>query len=204
MERTTMDAILLAAGASARFGSDKRLLKIDGVPMLQRSLAALLPAARQVLVVLREGDQRRLDALLGPWQDYPAVLCLFLEAPNEGMGANLARAVTGLQPDCDGVLVALGDMPFLRAESVKAVIDAFKADTVVAPVHAGQRGHPVLFPRVCFPLLAELSGDRGARLGLGNHAIDWIGVPVDDPGVLKDIDMPQDGVEHAVDDQQAH
>ena len=63
---------------------------------------------------------------------------------------------------------------------------------VVVPVYNGQRGHPVGFARAFYPQLRALRGDAGARNVLINYAADVVEVPVPDPAILRDIDLPED------------
>lgn len=89
----------------------------------------------------------------------------------------------------------LADMPYVQSQTVQAVIYAYEAEKIVAPVFWGengveQQGHPVLFSSQFFPELAQLSGDNGARSVLRQHALSVISLPVRDAGILRDIDTP--------------
>ncbi len=198
-----IDAIVLAAGDSTRFGSDKRLFTLDGITLLQRSLSALLPAVRQVIVVLKADDVYLLPALLGPWQERSEVIPLLLEEPQQGMGSNLARAVLALSSECDGVLIALGDMPFLQVQTVSGLVAAFQRERILLPTYHGRSGHPVLFPRRYFAELAALTGDRGGKAIVERHRAEVVCWPVADAGVLHDVDQPGDVNQHQSVDQQA-
>ncbi|HSC75318.1 MAG TPA: nucleotidyltransferase family protein [Pseudomonadales bacterium] len=189
-----IDAILLAAGSSSRFGSDKRLLLIDGVPMLQRALASIIDTVHSVTIVIKQDDRDILPQLLGKFITDTRVCPLLLEFPGAGMGSNLAQAVSRLSEKSDGVLVMLADMPYVQSNTVSAVVNAGKADRVVVPVFIDSaskenRGHPVLFSRRFFSELALLSGDSGARSLLEHHAQSVIFLPVPDSGILRDIDF---------------
>lgn len=192
-----IDAIVLAAGASTRFGSDKRLALIEGEPMLQCTLAKLVPVVRQVTVVLKAEDSSHLPALLGDWQIHPAVKYLLLSEPDQGMGSNLARAVMNLPADSAGVMVALGDMPYIQLETLQALTAAFQPGKIIFPLYAGKHGHPVLFACSHYVCLAALSGHAGARSVLEAGYADWIPVRVQDSGVIRDIDRTEDVHQHA-------
>ena len=190
-----IDAIVLAAGNSLRFGADKRLFLVDGVPMLQSAIAAIIDAVNSVSVVLKSSDRDALPLLLGDFFTDKRVIPLFLDKPEAGMGSNLAQAVANLPAACDGVLVMLADMPYVQSQTVQAVIYEYEAEKIVAPVFWGengveQQGHPVLFSSQFFPELAQLSGDNGARSVLRQHASAVISLPVSDAGILRDIDTP--------------
>lgn len=189
-----MDAVLLAAGSSTRFGSDKRLFLIEGVPMLQRTLSSIIDAVNAVTVVLRHDDEKILPQLLGDFFDDHRVSVLLLDNPEAGLGSNLARAVQQLDPACEGIVVMLADMPFVQADTVQAVVDTCHPEKIITPVYAGadgaeQQGHPVLFARRFFPELCELHGDSGARSVMQRNwdSVNFIRVP--DEGVLHDVDV---------------
>lgn len=186
-------AIVLAAGRSIRFGSDKRLYPVAGQPMLQRAVAVVRPAVGAVLVVLRADDQGARESLLGCFAQDARVQPLWLPDPERGLGANLARAVAVLPPACDGVLVMLADLPYVQPATVQAVIDHAEPARIVVPVcpvegGSWQRGHPVWFARHFFPALQTLAGDRGARDVLAQHPDAVVECRVPDSGITRDID----------------
>ena len=176
--------ILLAAGASTRFGSDKLLHPLaDGTPIAVAALASLRTAVPHVIAVVRPGAatlEHRLSAA-----GATVILCAHAD---DGMGASLASAVAA-SGGIDGWLVALADMPAVRSTTVAAVRAALERGALTAaPYFQGGRGHPVGFARACYDELVALQSDQGARGVLRAHppAI----VDVDDPGCLLDIDTP--------------
>jgi len=180
-----IQGVLLAAGAGVRFGGHKLLQPLaDGTPMgvaAARQLLTVLPGS---LAVVRAGD-RRLAHLLS------ALGMRVIPCPTacRGMGASLAWAVTN-SPAAHGWVVALGDMPFVRAASIAAVAEALRAGApLVAPTYDDQRGHPVGFDRTFSDPLRRLDGDRGARDLLHNHEDLLTRLPVEDAGVLVDVDQ---------------
>ena len=179
--------LLTAAGRGTRFGSDKRRARLpDGRQLLERSIANLAETGLPFCVALGPGDDVLAEALAA--RAVETLRCT--EAPR-GMGATLAAAVRQLPP-WDAVLVALGDMPWLRPASISAVARVSGPDAICVPCHNGRRGHPVAFGGRFLPELAALDGDRGARDLLLRHAAAVRELPVDDPGVLRDVDRPAD------------
>ncbi|KQT13512.1 nucleotidyltransferase family protein [Ramlibacter sp. Leaf400] len=109
------------------------------------------------------------------------------DAGHPGMGDSIAAAVRATR-DANGWLVLPGDLPLVRAETLRAVARALRGEgaEVVVPVYQGQRGHPVGFARSCGEALAGLSGVQGAApVVKASHAMD---LQVDDEGVVVDID----------------
>jgi molybdenum cofactor cytidylyltransferase len=185
-------AILLAAGSAKRFGSDKlRHALPHDVPIAiqaARNLKAVFGDG--VLAVIRP-DADELAGLFGK-EHCKVTLC---ERASEGMGASLAcgvRAANAAGP-ADGYVVALGDMPFIRASTIAAVRDALAGGAALAaPYFRARRGHPVGISGRFRAELEGLRGDEGAKMLLAAHAGELVKVPVGDPGAIRDIDAPGD------------
>jgi len=104
------------------------------------------------------------------------------------MGHSLACGVRA-RSSAAGWVIALADMPAVSPATIVAVRDALaRGYPSAAPVHRGQRGHPVGFGRACRTELLALTGDAGARGVLAAHPP--LLIEVDDPGCLLDIDAP--------------
>lgn len=180
--------LLLAAGRGRRFGADKRRARFrKGVSLLSASLQPILSANLPVLVCLRPGDEELLqDMKQGSIQ---VALC---PDADEGMGASLAQGMVGVPADWDALLVALGDMPWISADSYLAVARTLVPGGIVVPQCGERRGHPVGFARDYFEELSQLSGDEGARSLLQCYRERISLLDLDDPGILRDVDTPQD------------
>ncbi|MRU52782.1 nucleotidyltransferase family protein [Pseudomonas gessardii] len=183
-----MTAIVLAAGQGSRFralsGQDKLLAPCvgrDGVtrPVLEQVLVNL-PASVTRRWVVTSPERSEVVRLAGSYG------CEVLLLDSAGMGDSIAAAVAA-SSSAAGWLVVLGDMPFIQAASIERVIE--RVEGVSVPVHAGRRGHPVAFGPALGPVLMGLTGDRGAKALFAQAEVRE--VPVDDPGVLWDVDVPQ-------------
>lgn len=180
--------LLLAAGRSRRFGADKRWQPLaDGTPLALATAARLRQACTEVLVVVRPED----EALAAQLRELGCAVVGCADA-ELGMGHSLAAGVRA-SADAAGWLVALADMPAIEAASYRAVATALAAGAAIAvPVFRGQRGHPVGFADRWRDDLSALTGDRGARALMQGYAALVQQIDVDDPGILADIDTPQD------------
>jgi molybdenum cofactor cytidylyltransferase len=182
--------VVLAAGQGTRFGEPKAHAKL---PSGERFLDAVVRLATEsdlspVLAVVQNGVEAPAPArtVINP-------------SPRSEQAASLRLALAGLANDpAEAVVVWPVDHPFVHLLSVLALVDAFKRTRapIVLPVHAGRRGHPVLFARtVWLELMTTATG--GARTVVHAHAADIVEVPVPDQGVTHDIDtrsdMPQSG-----------
>ena len=102
-----------------------------------------------------------------------------------------APASSAQSAESRGWIVGLADMPMIAPATFQEIALALvSADTIVAPVYEGQRGHPVAFGAAHGPALAALTGDTGARALI--DALGYTALPTGDAGVLRDIDTPAD------------
>jgi molybdenum cofactor cytidylyltransferase len=175
--------LLLAAGSATRFGSDKLRHELPhGVAIAVQALRHLKAEIPDVIVVVRPGGEKLFEG-------ENVVVC-----PNaaEGMGASLACAARAA-PGADGYLVALADMPFVRRTTIAAVRDALLAGApLAAPYFRSRRGHPVAIAGHFFEKLVALEGDEGAKKLIAANEQKLVKIPVGDPGVIRDIDRPED------------
>jgi molybdenum cofactor cytidylyltransferase len=149
-----------------------------------RHLEAALPHS---CAVVRAGDKEVIALLRG--EGARVIEC---DDAAEGMGRSLSCGVRA-NAYADAWIIALGDMPALRIETIAAVARALQQGAAIAiPMLDGQRGHPVGFAARYGAELSDLRGDAGARSVLRAHATDVTEVQVDDPGVLADVDTRED------------
>lgn len=113
------------------------------------------------------------------------------EGFQQGLATSLRAGLLAAPVDWGAVLVVLGDMPFVQARTLRALAEALAGGArAVVPVQGGVRGNPAGFSRGTWPALTALEGDRGARSLL--DALGVVEVVVDDPGVHRDLDRPED------------
>lgn len=185
-------ALILAAGQGRRYqdvaghGQDKLLapcLGRDGVlrPVLEQALVNL-PGEIVHRVLVTTAHRPQVLAL------GRAHGCEVLQLESAGMGHSLA-AVVSAAAEAKGWLVVLGDMPFIQADTIRQVVEAMQPGRICVPRHGGELGHPVGFGRAYGQALLGLAGDRGGRSLFASGTV--VEVPVSDPGVLWDVDVPQ-------------
>ena len=178
--------LLLAAGLSRRFGAHKLLHEIHGKPLILHS-AACLQACDSLLAIVRPDDlplqayllQTGIESVINPLAE-------------QGMGSSLTRGVAA-SASSDGWCILPADMPFINPMTGQQIVHALRQGAAIAaPYYQERRGHPVGFSRVYRERLLALQGDIGARTILTDEAQAIVKVPVEDPGILRDIDTPQD------------
>ena len=180
--------LLLAAGSAKRFGSNKLLHALPhGVPIALQAARHLKPETSAVIAIVRPGQDALFKAL--QQEGCSVVVC---ENADEGMGASLACGARAAG-EAKGYLIALADMPFIRRSSIAAVREALeKGAALAAPYWRGRRGHPVGISHAFYEELVQLKGDEGARSILAANDARLVKIPLGDPGVLRDIDRPED------------
>jgi molybdenum cofactor cytidylyltransferase len=184
-------AVVLAAGMSSRMGGRNKLLReIGGMPMIRRSVEAAQASSASPVTVVTGRDEVEIRAALADLD------VTFAHNPDfaAGMAGSLKAGIAALPANVDGVVVALGDMPFVTAHHVDRLIAAYDEDegrTICVPTHDGKWGNPVLWSRRYFPEMLAISGDKGARELLHTYADKLCEVPMEDTGILRDFDTPE-------------
>lgn len=184
-------AVVLAAGSATRFGSDKRLASIDGKAMLHRSLEPYLKVIDQVCIVVRPNDD------IG--QHIPRNVRA-IEAPSAhlGMGHSLATAANELK-GVPWILVGLADMPWINSKTIRLVKARLESESnaIVRPTLQKEPGHPVGFTGNFLSSLSKLQGDAGAKYVVRENSEQVIDIEVNDAGILRDVDRPEQLISRA-------
>jgi molybdenum cofactor cytidylyltransferase len=167
--------ILLASGASRRFGSDKLLATLGDRPVIRWSAEALAPAVDALFVVVSPESAALRDALAGL-----PVRWVVNEESHTGMASSIRAGIAALPPEAEAAIVALGDQPLLNVAVANRVVACWRGTTAraAAPLYEDGRGHPVLFDASLFPALLALEGDSGARALLDGLGADLSTVPI--------------------------
>ena len=183
--------IVLAAGRGSRFlGADHKLAQRLGsatvfATTLRHAVATQLPVVVVTTQAFADVARRSVaarDVIVLPEVGTPGQEAL-------GMGYSIASGV-GAIPDAGGWLILPGDMPMVRSDTMLEVARELADHAVVFAQHKGVRGHPVGFSAELYSELVTLRGDEGARRLVARYPA--IGVEVDDPGVLIDVDTEAD------------
>jgi len=185
-------AVVLAAGRSTRMGADnKLLLEIEpGVPVVRRAVEVGTSAGLAPVYVVTGHQAGEVRAALD------GLDCRFVHNPDYAGGLSGSiragfREATG--KGASGVVVLLGDMPFLPVSAITAVLcEAARApDRIVQGVHAGKPAHPVWLPASVGELVETLDGDRGVRSLVAETGKGMVSVEVGTDAAL-DLDTPAD------------
>jgi len=182
----TITGILLAAGYSRRFGSDKLLHPLaDQTPMVLAAARHLKAAVDNLLIVTRPSSKTLIELLQR--EQFSVITC---EQANTGMGASLACGIKA-SANAEAWLIALGDMPFIQIQTIEKLANLLRQGAaIVAPQYQGQRGHPVGFHQQFYQPLSQLQGEQGARLLLQCYHHQLTLFTCEDQGTVRDIDIP--------------
>lgn len=180
--------LLLTAGQSRRFGSNKLLHPmVDGRPMVvvaAQHLCAALPAS---IAVVDPGMPEVTDQL-----EQMGMQIVFNHNAQAGIGSSIACGVRASQ-QAAGWIIALGDMPYIKEQTIQQLVSQLNHQaSIVAPVYQQQRGHPVGFHQKYRDELQQLNADIGARSIIAKHGSDLQLIETDDHGVIADIDRTED------------
>ncbi len=183
-------AIILAAGASTRFGQPKQLLDWDGVPLLAHVSNLALSAGLAPVIVVLGCQADAIRAALGT----RAVQVVMNWRWKEGMSTSVQVGLAALPPETEAAIFLQCDQPLITADLLQALVARFEETgaSIAYPTHAGQRSTPVLFARRLFPELAAVNGDEGGRSLIIRYAKDVATIEITDPDVLADVDTPAD------------
>lgn len=183
-----LHALVLAAGASTRLGQPKQLVKLGGRPALHIVVSNALAIAGTSVSVVVGSNARDLTYLLA----HSSASVVVNRHWDEGMAASIRAGLAALPPSCDAVMILLGDQVAVTAEDLRRLHDSWKGEegSIAASVYDQHVGVPAIFPRICFPELAELRGDQGARAILARNAYRLVRVPM--PNAAVDLDTPAD------------
>ncbi len=185
-----ISAILLGAGESKRMGANKLLLPWGKKTVLTHCADALIQSrVKEVIVVLGDRTKilknqlrrRKVKVVMNPYY-------------RKGMSTSIRKGIRTIDPNSHGILIALGDMPFLGSRTINSLIRTFcqGKGTIVVPSFRGRKGHPVIFHRKHEKELLQLKEDVGGKSIIESHPGEVRLVQIRSEGVIKDIDTWKD------------
>lgn len=183
--------LVLAAGLSRRAGPvNKLLIDVEGRSMVSAVAANALAAGLSPVVVVTGHEASSVAAAVSGLN----VVLAENPMPADGMAGSIRAGIDALDEATDAAMICLGDMPWVRPETMRLLAQTFddeRGRSICRPQYDGQPGNPVIFGRRFFAELKDLAGDRGGKIVIQRHPDALVDVTVDDPGVLRDLDIPQ-------------
>jgi len=184
-----VSAVVLAAGASKRFGLSKQLLPVAGTTMIEHILDAVIATSvDEVVVVLGYSASQIAEHIP------PGCRAALNKDWETGISSSIRVGLEAIDPHAEAVLFVLADQPFVTSGALERILQAYYGSTkpIVAPVYQGQRGTPVLFDQRFFSALRALCGDVGGREVMARFANEVLDVEMQSPEMFLDIDTPTD------------
>jgi molybdenum cofactor cytidylyltransferase len=181
--------VILAAGASTRFGRNKLLLNLGGESLARRAVKAALAAGLRPVVAVLGHDAGRVRGELGGLD----VRIVMNPDHAKGMNTSLRAGVAALPEDAAAVIVQLADMPRVTSAMLARLVEKF-AETgapLVASDYGGVHAPPTLYARALFPELGGPEGDGCGKRVVRRHESEVVRVPWP-PEALTDVDREED------------
>ena len=184
-----ISGVVLAAGTGSRFGSTKQLVLLDGKPLAQHAIDALISAGTDEVIVVTGHDAVAVASSLALPGNARIV---WNKAHRDGQATSLAAALHVVDDESEAAIILMADQPGVTAEVIRSLISRFQATRkqVVRAMYADGPG-PSLLSREIYAEAGHLHGDVGARVLIASHP-EWVEeVAVDGPAP-RDIDVPSD------------
>ena len=181
-------AIVLAAGASTRFGSPKQLVRLAGRPLLHAAVTRAAEIAGNALIVVLGSGAAELAPLL---KHSPGAIVINQDW-REGLASSIRAGTAKLPATCAGALLTLVDQPSVSVDDLKRLAGTWRRQPlhIAAALYDGRPGLPAIFPRSLFQELARLRGDAGVGTLLRRNSDRLVRVAM--PSAAVDIDTPED------------
>ncbi|MDH3798148.1 MAG: nucleotidyltransferase family protein [Desulfobacterales bacterium] len=186
--------IILAAGASTRFGEPKQLLRLKNKCLLEWVLdAALNSELNSIVLVLGYAHQKILQAL-GEKLQHSKLLVAINPQYEKGQSLSLHTGLSKVKDDYPAVMFLLGDQPMLNAATINVLLERFWADEkdICVPIYQGKRKTPTIFRRRFYTQLMGIKGDMGARQLIDDNPDRVLAVEMKNKICFFDVDTQQD------------
>ena len=180
-------AVVAAAGLSSRMGEFKPLLPFDGETVIERCISNLYGAGASTIVVV---TGHRAEELADYLEESGVTLVHNAAYAETEMFDSLCLGLRALPADCEKILLTPGDVPLVRAGTIRALLAADAG--FACPICAGRRGHPVVLDAAWRDAVLHYGGDGGLRGAVKALEIPTAEIEVADPGMLLDLDTPAD------------
>lgn len=181
-------AVILAAGESSRMGRPKMLLPWENSTILETVIWKALSSRSDGVLVVLGADKDKIERLI---RRTPVTLAVN-ENFREGMLSSVRAALEKLPSETRAAIFTLGDQPHIPGDTFDKLMDSYDASEkgIVLPTYQGRRGHPILIDLKFKDEILGLDDSVGLRGLLRLHPSEILEVPLDAPGILKDIDTP--------------
>jgi len=186
--------VFLAAGRGRRFGSDKLLYEIEGLPLVQHSLNACLGSnLSKIYAVLDPGSDSVSEIVRQSPDDLGKIAIVWNPHAERGMMSSVKSGLRSVDTRMQGAMIVLADMPFVTTELINLLVSRFEdTNGIVIPECAGVSYHPRVVPRRLFGEFLRLGdGDKGSKV-IDRHRKEIVSLETGDRRTFLDIDTVED------------
>lgn len=186
-----ISCILLAAGASTRFGSPKALVRLGSNSIIERVLAMLLSSKISEVIVVLGADAEKIAPKI---PKNSGIRIVVNENYLQGQTSSFKAGLRNLDSNTEGILLLPVDMPFIKKETINLLIEVFLKNTslIVMPTHKGKNGHPPIFSKILFRDFNALKNDEPLSSLMHQHEKETLKLPVNDAGVIQSFNTMQE------------
>ena len=185
-----ISSILLAAGQSKRMRGENKLTKnVKGIPLIKCALNNILKSHVNEIIIVLGYQKETIEKLIDKTS---RVKFVFNSNYKEGISSSIKKGIKNLSEKNEAFFISLGDMPSINYNTYNQLIKYSKDKKVIVPLFKGQKGNPVLFPKSFEKKLLSIEGDSGAKKMLEINKKEVLNLEIDDPGIIKDLDVPSD------------
>ena len=186
--------IILAAGASIRFGQPKQLIELRDKYLFEWVLDAALNSRLQTVVLVLGHAHQKIIKALGAKGRHPKLEVVVNRNYHEGQSTSLKTGLTCVRQAFSSVMYLLADQPMINSAIIDLLLDRFHESgrEICVPVFEEQRGNPTIFKRSTYEEIMMIDGDIGARDIIAKNAQRVLYAKIKDPLCFFDIDSPED------------
>jgi molybdenum cofactor cytidylyltransferase len=186
--------IILAAGASVRFGQPKQLIELRGKYLVEWVLDAALKSRLDLVVLVLGHEYQSILQALGTKVRRPRLEVVINHKYHEGQSSSLKAGLESVRKTFSSIMYLLADQPMINSKTINLLLDQFPESEkeICVPVFEGQRGNPTIFKRPIYKEIMMIDGDIGARDIIGKGADRVLYAKIKDPLCFFDIDSQED------------
>ena len=192
--QTQTAGIILAAGASVRFGQLKQLTRLRGKYLVEWVLDAALKSRLDIVVLVLGHEYQSILQALGAKARHPQLEVVINHRYREGQSSSLKAGLNSVRQEYSSVMYLLGDQPMINSNTINHLLDQFRQSEkdLCVPVCKKKGGNPTVFKRPIYKELMMIDGDIGARDIIAKNAQRVLYAKIKDPLCFFDIDSPED------------
>jgi len=186
--------IILAAGASVRFGQPKQLIELRGKYLVEWVLDAALKSRLDLVVLVLGHEYQSILQALGTKVRRPRLEVVINHKYHEGQSSSLKAGLESVRKTFSSIMYLLADQPMINSKTINLLLDQFHDSEreICVPVFEGRRGNPTIFKRPIYKEIMMIDGDIGARDIIGKGADRVLYAKIKDPLCFFDIDSQED------------